>query len=170
MGMVLKNLNGLHNSTMVGQCKVLFFSHVIYVDTNFSFWKFQFFYSTTPMSLKLFMFIVDWLWNLSILLISIHSTILSYYQSCLFCSFLYIVSIFYPFYSFCQSCPLYPFLSMSMSIFIYFVILCPFLLVLSSFVNSYLFCQFSPIYSNLWSITIYLWPITIYLWSIIVHP
>jgi hypothetical protein len=55
MGMVLKISHFNNGWAMQG----LVFSHVIYVDTSFSFGKFQFFYFTTPMSLKLFMFIVD---------------------------------------------------------------------------------------------------------------
>jgi hypothetical protein len=130
------------------------FSHVIFVDTNFSFWSFNLFVLSTPTNLRLILFIIDWLWSLSI---SIHSSILSNYQCYIFCPFSYNMSIFYPsthFYSFCQSCPLCPFLSMFISIFIYFVI----------FMHSYSFCQFSPFYLNMWSITICLWSI------IFVHP
>jgi hypothetical protein len=49
------------------------------------------------MSLRLILFIIDWLRSLSI---SIHSSILSNYQSYLFCPFPYIMSIFYPLYTF----------------------------------------------------------------------
>jgi len=114
--------------------KGFIFSHVIFIDINFNFWKFQLFYSTTPMNLRLFLFIVDWLWSLSILSISIHYPILFNYQSCLCYAILYIMSIFYHFYTFIFILSILSIVFNSIHVYVHFHIFyhfCPFLFVLS---------------------------------------
>jgi hypothetical protein len=108
--------------------KGLVFSHVISINISFNFWKFQLFYFTTPMNLKLFLYTIDWLWSLSILSISIHYPIFSNYQSYLFYAILYITSIFYPFYTFILILSILSIVSISIHFYPY---LCPFSYILS---------------------------------------
>jgi len=135
------------------------FSHVIFVDINFNFWKFQFFYSSTPMSLRLFLFTIEWLWSLSLLSIPIRSPIFSNYQSYLFYPFPYTMSIFYPFYTFLFILSILSIMFNFVHYVQFYPCRYPFSYILSFFVHSYLFCQFFPICPNLWSIIVHPYPL-----------
>jgi hypothetical protein len=84
------------------------------------------------------LFIVDWLWSLSI---SIHSSILSNYQCYIFYPFLYNMSIFYPFYTFLFILSILSIMSISIHVYFHFHIFFHFLCIPIRFVNSLQFVQ-----------------------------
>jgi hypothetical protein len=141
MGMVLKNLNGIHISTMVGQWEVLFFPMWFLLTLVLIFESFNYFILPPPMSLRLFLSTVDWLWSLSLLSIPIHSPIFFNYQSYLFYPFPYTMSIFYPFYTFLFILSILSIVSNSIHVNIHFHIFCHFLSIPIRFVNSFQFVQ-----------------------------
>jgi hypothetical protein len=129
------------------------FSHVIFVDIGFNFWKFQLFYSTTPHEFEI-IFVYCRLIVKSIP--SIHSYPFSNFFQL---SIVFILSISIHYVHFLS------FLYIS----IHFVNLVhcvqfypcqyPFSYILSFFVHSYSFCQFFPICPNLWSIIVHPYPL-----------
>jgi hypothetical protein len=114
------------------------------------------------MSLRLILFIIDWLRSLSI---SIHSSILSNYQSYLFCPFPYIMSIFYPLYTFLFILSILSILPISIHVYFHFHIFCHFLCNPIRFVNSlqsvqlcgWLLSICGPLFVHPYSINVYLW-------------
>jgi len=106
-------------SNVVGQCRVPFLPLWFLLTPILVFESFNSFILPTPMNLRLILFIVDWLWSLSI---SIHSSILSNYQHYIFCPFSYNMSI-------------------SIHVYFHFHIFCHFLCIPIHFVNSLQFVQ-----------------------------